>query len=69
MMCVGAMVHARIARLIYGAADPKTGVVDTVATLFNEPYLNHRVQVVKGVLAEECSQQLKAFFQQRRKMG
>ena len=69
MMCAGAIVHARIKSVIYGATDPKTGAVDTVATLFDEHYLNHRVQVVRGVLAEECSQQLKVFFQQRRKMG
>ena len=66
MMCVGAMVHARIQRLVFGAFDPKTGVVTSVARLLDEPYLNHRVQYEGGVLATECGEILSNFFRARR---
>ena len=66
MMCVGAMVHARVDRLVYGAADPKTGVVDSCDQLLGSQYLNHNVSVTRGVLTEECSQQLSNFFRTRR---
>lgn len=66
MMCIGAMVHARIQRVVFGAHDPKTGAVESVATLFESPYLNHRVEVLGGLLAEECSVMLKDFFRARR---
>lgn len=66
-MCAGALVNARLTRLIYGCADPKAGAVDTLYHIPTDPRLNHRVKVVSGVLAEQCSQQLKQFFQQRRK--
>ena len=66
-MCAGAMVHARLARVVYGAADPLAGSAGTVFNLLNAPALNHRAEVQGGVLAEECSQRLKAFFQSRRR--
>ena len=66
LMCVGAMVHARITRLVYAAADPKSGAVDSVCRGFELPGLNHRVQTSGGVLADPCGEKLRAFFQQRR---
>ena len=68
MMCAGAIVHSRVKRLVYGAADPKTGVINTVDHLFERSYLNHRVEVAADVLAVECSHLLKGFFKQRRAM-
>jgi tRNA(adenine34) deaminase len=65
-MCAGAMVNARLPRLVYGAADPKMGCVDTLYRLCSEPRFNHRLVVARGVLAEECGAVLKAFFQARR---
>lgn len=65
-MCAGAMMHARIARVIYGAADPKTGACGTVVDLFAEQRLNHHAQVTDGVLADECGALLKTFFKARR---
>ena len=65
-MCAGAMLHARLARVVFGAADPKTGAAGSVLDLFAEPRLNHRTQVQGGVLAAECSAVLQQFFQQRR---
>ena len=66
LMCVGAIVHARIERLVYGVADPKSGAVDSVCRGFELPGLNHRPEVSAGVLAEECGAQLREFFRQRR---
>jgi tRNA(adenine34) deaminase len=66
-MCAGAMVHARLQRLIYGADDPKAGAVKSVMQVLNHPRLNHRMEVTAGVLAEECGQVMKAFFRARRK--
>lgn len=66
LMCVGAMVHARITRLVYGATDPKSGAVDTVCRGFELPGLNHRVDAIGGVLAAECGDMLREFFRQRR---
>lgn len=66
-MCAGAMVHARIARLVYGAADPKAGAAGSILDIVRHPRLNHRVEVTAGVLAEHCSQLLKDFFTSRRK--
>ncbi len=65
-MCSGAMQHARIAKLVYGASDPKTGACGSVINLMAEPKLNHHTEVVGGVLAEECGAVLSAFFKQRR---
>lgn len=65
-MCAGAMLHARLARVVFGAADPKTGAAGSVIDLFRETRLNHRTEVQGGVLAADCQALLQAFFQQRR---
>ncbi len=65
-MCAGAIMHARIARVVYGAADPKTGACGSVVDLFSERRLNHHAVVAAGVLAEECGGMLSAFFAARR---
>ena len=65
-MCSGAMQHARIAKLVYGASDPKTGSCGSVINLMAEPKLNHHCEVVAGILAEECGAVLSEFFKQRR---
>ena len=65
-MCAGALVHARIARLIYAAADPRCGACGSVFDLTQSAELNHRVDVTGGLLAEQSSQLLKAFFSERR---
>lgn len=65
-MCAGAIQHARIARLVYGAADPKTGACGSVVDLMSEPKLNHHTQVTSGVLAEDCGHMLSNFFKARR---
>lgn len=65
-MCAGAIQHARIARLVYGAPDPKTGACGSVVNLFDEARLNHHAEIVGGVLAEECGDLLRAFFAARR---
>ena len=65
-MCAGAMLHARIARLVYGAADPKTGACGSVIDLFAEARLNHHAAVERGVLRDECGAVLSAFFARRR---
>ena len=66
VMCVGAVVHARVGRLVYGAADPKAGAAGSVADIFKADHFNHRVAVAGGVLAEECGAMLTAFFRARR---
>jgi tRNA(adenine34) deaminase len=65
-MCAGAIIHARIARVVYGATDPLAGAAGSVFDLLNSPALNHRAQVQGGVLVDECSQRLRLFFQARR---
>jgi len=65
-MCAGAMVHARLGRLIYGAADPKAGAVVSVLEVLNHPLLNHRMPVTSGVLADDCGALLRDFFRDRR---
>ncbi len=65
-MCAGAMVHARIARVVYGAADPKAGAAGSLFSLLDSDRLNHRAEVTGGVLAGECGDLLKNFFQARR---
>ncbi|MDO9050313.1 MAG: tRNA adenosine(34) deaminase TadA [Methylotenera sp.] len=66
-MCTGAIQHARIARLVYGASDPKTGACGSVVNLMAEPKLNHHTEITNGVLAQECGAMLSAFFAARRK--
>ncbi|HEX4311348.1 MAG TPA: tRNA adenosine(34) deaminase TadA [Acidobacteriaceae bacterium] len=65
-MCAGAMIHARLGRLIYGASDPKAGAAGTVLEVVNHPKLNHQMLVTPGVLAEECGELLRGFFRERR---
>jgi len=65
-MCAGAMVHARIRRLVYGADDPKAGAVHSVMRVLDHPSLNHRIQVQGGVLAGRCAELLQEFFRLRR---
>jgi tRNA(adenine34) deaminase len=65
-MCSGAMLHARMDRVVFGAPDPRTGVAGSVLNLFDHPQLNHQTQVTGGVLADECGQLLKDFFKPRR---
>ncbi len=67
VMCVGAMIQARVEELIYGAADPKAGAVHSRYQLAEENLLNHRIKVTSGVLEEECGAILKAFFASRRR--
>jgi tRNA(adenine34) deaminase len=69
VMCAGAMMHARLKRVVFGAADPKTGACGSVINLFEQEKLNHHTDVVGGVLAEECSTLLKEFFAERRSEG
>ncbi len=66
-MCAGALVNARIGRVVYGCTDPKAGAVDTLFTIGRDLRLNHRFEVTNGVLAEPCGQILKSFFAARRK--
>jgi tRNA(adenine34) deaminase len=65
-MCAGALVHARIKRLVYGADDPKAGAVHSVLQVLNHPRLNHQMEVQAGVLAGRCSELVQAFFRNRR---
>lgn len=66
VMCAGALVHARIQRLVYATAEPKTGAAGSCVDVFSLPNLNHRVELVSGLLAEESSQLLRNFFRARR---
>ena len=65
-MCAGALVHARIKRLVYGADDPKAGAIHSVMQVLNHPKLNHRTEVREGVLAGRCAELVQAFFRDRR---
>jgi len=67
-MCAGAMVHARIGRLVYGAADPKAGAAGSVLEVVNHPQLNHRMEVTAGVLGDQCAEILQQFFQKKRNL-
>lgn len=66
-MCAGAMMHARLARVVYGATDPKTGACGSIVDLFAQEKLNHHTQLVGGVLADECGALLREFFAERRR--
>ena len=65
-MCAGAMVHARIRRLVYGASDPKAGAVESVMRVLNHPAMNHQMEVRGGILAGKCAEVLQEFFRNRR---
>jgi tRNA(adenine34) deaminase len=65
-MCSGAMIHARLARLVFAAADPKAGAAGSVLAVLNHPQLNHQMQVDHGLLAEESADLLRSFFRERR---
>jgi tRNA(adenine34) deaminase len=65
-MCVGAMVHARIARIVYGTREPKAGAIDSAMRAHEHPALNHRMLAAGGVLEEECRAPIQRFFQERR---
>jgi tRNA(adenine34) deaminase len=65
-MCAGAMVHARVGRLVYGCADPRSGAAGSVFDLVRSAALNHRLEVTGGVLEDECGELLRGFFRQRR---
>ena len=66
LMCVGAMVHARIATLVFGTAEPKAGAIESTQRAHEHPALNHRIVVVSGVLAAECADLMQRFFRERR---
>ena len=68
-MCAGAMIQARLGRLVYGAYDPKAGAAGSVLDILDLPWLNHQVKVKSGVLEAECSQHLSSFFSQMRRDG
>jgi tRNA(adenine34) deaminase len=65
-MCAGAMIHARLDRLIFAASDPKAGAAGSVLAVVNHPRLNHRMDVEQGILAEEAGELLRSFFKERR---
>ena len=65
-MCAGAMVHARVKRLVYAATDPRAGAAGTIFNIVQHPSLNHRIECEAGLLGEECATMLRAFFQGRR---
>lgn len=69
LMCAGALIHARLARVVYGAAEPKTGMVESKANLFAQPWHNHRVSVEGGMLAVQAKRLLSDFFATRRTQG
>ena len=66
-MCVGAIVHSRISRLVYGAREPKAGAVESARRTLEEPHLNWQVEPVGGVLEQRCSQVISEFFSRRRR--
>jgi tRNA(adenine34) deaminase len=68
-MCAGAILQARIPTVVYGAADPKAGAVQTLYRLLEDPRLNHRCQIVAQVLAERCREILSRFFREQRRLG
>lgn len=66
MMCAGALVHSRVSRLVFGAREPKSGVASSHLHVFEQSFLNHRIKVEEGLLAEQCSQMMKDFFKKKR---
>jgi tRNA(adenine34) deaminase len=66
LMCVGAMIHARVGTLVFGAPEPKAGAIESTQRAHEHPALNHRLVVVSGVLAPECAEIMRRFFQERR---
>lgn len=66
LMCVGAMVHARVSTLVYGAAEPKSGAIVSAFAAHQLPGLNHRIDVLSGILEDDCREVIQAFFRQRR---
>ena len=68
-MCAGAMIHARITRLVFGAYDPKTGIAESCNHLFDAPYHNHNIAISGGILQDICSTQLSSFFKKRRELN
>lgn len=69
LMCAGAILNARIARLVYGADDPKTGAVRSRFAVLEDPRLNHRVEIIRGIEEQACIQNLQAFFHSLRHQG
>jgi len=67
-MCVGAMIHARVGQLVFGAADLKTGATGSAINLIHDPIHNHKIEVLGGVMETECKELLQAFFKQKRKL-
>jgi tRNA(adenine34) deaminase len=65
-MCVGAMIHARIARLVYGAREPKAGAIESAIRAHEHPWLNHRMETAGGVLEEQCRALIRSFFEEKR---
>ena len=68
-MCCGATIQARLARVVYGAPDPRAGAIESVYRLLDDPRLNHRVEAQGGVLADECTALLREFFETKRRCG
>jgi tRNA(adenine34) deaminase len=66
LMCAGAMLHARVERVVFGATDPKTGAAGSVLNVFSEKQINHQTQVEGGIMSDECGQILRDFFKGRR---
>lgn len=69
VMCVGALIHARVGAVVFGAAEPKTGALVSTARVLEIPQLNHRFQVTAGVMAAECRDLIQQFFRQKRRAG
>lgn len=69
LMCIGAIIHARVERLVYGAADPKTGAVSSLYTIGTDDRLNHSLVITPGILADECGELLRTFFRKKRTVG
>ncbi len=68
-MCAGAIVQARIPRIVYGASDPKAGAVDTLYQVLSDTRLNHQAEIIRGLLADQCGMMLTRFFQEQRRLG